>query len=108
MVKDKKKLGLVARKIGSAFSDIAIASAHHPVTAGLFIMGGTTLISTLADMADKERKSLRSQRLRDQMEGLYGGAQTVAAASAVAPVVVGAISMIREAIVTRRAKEKKT
>jgi len=68
-------------------------------------MGSTTIVSTIFDVIP-QRDSLNALRVRDQMAGLYNGAQVIGGASAVAPVVVGATQVIQQVLASRAAKKK--
>jgi hypothetical protein len=93
---DTKKLASVMGKVGGAFKDIAIGAACHPVTASLFVMGSCVLLqfATGAFSDEQREKHPTLRNVHGQLNGLYDGAQKIAAASAVAPIAVSAFQML--------------
>lgn len=85
------KIGETIKSIGSAFKEVAVFAAAHPTTAALFIMGGTTLIQC-ALKASENKGNKTAKDINFQMGGLYSGAQGIAAASVVAPVIMAGIT----------------
>ena len=92
----KKTLNIPFRAIGSAFKDVAVGAASHPVTAALFVMGGTVLLQfATGSFSDTERaKHANLRSIHSQLNGLYDGAQKIAAASALVPMAIAAFQTI--------------
>lgn len=103
---EKKKALETVKKFGGAMKQVLIASASHPVTAALAIMGVTTIINTIVDLSDPQQKSRRSVSVKHHIGGLYSSAERLGATAAVVPVVTGAISLVKAAVVSRAEKEE--
>jgi hypothetical protein len=94
--KKQLKLNIPFRAMGSAFKDVAVGAASHPVTAALFVMGGTVLLQFVTGaFSDTERaKHPNLRNVHGQLNGLYDGAQKIAAASASVPMAIAAFQTI--------------
>lgn len=103
MVKKKKKLKINHKKLeshlskfGNGLKQILVGASTHPATAALAVMGLTVITKELVTQG-KEDTEWR-KRFNGEMSGLYDGAQKLGVAAAVAPVVVGALSVTAEGI----------
>lgn len=94
--KPKVKITFPFRAIGSAFKDVAVGAASHPVTAALFVMGGTVLLQFVTGAFDETQRAKHPglRNVHGQLNGLYDGAQKIAAASALVPMAIAAFQTI--------------
>jgi len=106
MVKNKKKTKEAMSKFGEGFRKVAMAAATHPTTFAILVMGLSTVgqIINYSTAVRREDGSLgkRATEVRGQLAGLYGGAQGLGLASAVAPVAVGALNLVQTAVAARK------
>lgn len=91
--RNKEKITIPLSKAGAALKDLLIAAATHPTTAALAIMTITTAIRPVTEMSDKGKEFGRQH-----LDGLFASARDLGAAAAVAPVAIGALGVIKEAI----------
>ena len=87
------------KKLTSAAEFVASAIAQaHPTTVGLLIMAGTVGGRFIVGKEDENNRWVHHE-----LGGLYEGAQGIAVASAVAPVVVGGLGMLGQVVAARQA-----
>jgi len=92
----KKKIKAAAIQFGGAFKQVLMAATTHPVTAGLAVMTMTVITKQLVTQGKEDTEWRR--RFNGEMSGLYDGAQKLAAAAALAPVVTGALGVAKSGI----------
>lgn len=103
---DTKKLGQTLQKIGGGMKDIALGAASHPVTASLFVMALTVALQFTTGAFDETQREKHPtlRNVHGQLNGLYDGAQKIAAASALAPIAVSAMGMVSSIAQMKSAK----
>jgi len=95
--KNKKKAAIsAATKFGGAFKQVLMAAATHPATACLAVMTMTVVAKATVTQFknDKEWKIL----FNADMTGLYNGAQSLGVVCAAAPIVTGALGVVKSGI----------
>lgn len=103
-MKQKKPLPKInlspLKGVGGGLRDILVAAATHPATAGLAIMGmcGALQLLTGAYNEESRRKSVQKDQLHKMLDNIYGGAQSLAVASVVVPVAIGAVNLAQSAM----------
>lgn len=87
-----KRFKLPSAAASKAWEVLKVA-ASHPASVGLVIMAGSTLLQCAFKKPEIEGSETAKQ-INQQLGGLYVGAQGVAVACAVSPIVAGAISAV--------------
>lgn len=100
--KNKKKAKDAAIQLGEGFRKVAMAAATHPSTFGIMVMGIATIGNIINFHVSKKNKdgilAPYGQFRHQQFRGIYEGAQAIALASALAPVAVGALGVVKAAV----------
>ena len=108
----KKKTKAAAIQFGGAMKDIAMAAATHPTIACIFVMAITRTAQMLNFEISPKKKDATGALLRPRqnfknaggvfrhkaLQGLFNGASGIGTASALAPVVTGALGIAKEGI----------
>jgi hypothetical protein len=88
-----KKIGSVMGKIGGAIKQVATIAAAHPTTAALFIMAGATIIRVAVIAGGKGKEPESMKPIMGELSNVYLGAQGIATAAALAPIVSSGIGL---------------